>query len=809
MDRLDLKQYVINNIDEAIRKHYIKVYLQPIVRTLTGEVASFEALARWDDPQYGLLSPAVFIPALEESQQIFKVDCEVIRQCAEHMAERIKKGKPVNPISVNLSRLDFELCYIFDFVEKTLRDYQLPRELFDIEITESVFTQNKDFLLKKVNQFREAGYSLWMDDFGSHYSSLTFLNDFELDLLKFDMAFLRSFTKTSKEIMRSSAAMAKHLGMKTLAEGVETPEQIAFCKEIGIDFLQGFYYSQPRPFAQLEARFVKEELILEDRRWSHFYDIADQQIVLTDKSLGILEFDEKQFHILYLNDRFIDTLKVMRFSSIAEAEHRLNTGTSKSILNFYKYVFKIIEFNEAQTYYFSYHGNYMRVTGSAVISQEHRHILSLSMVNITKDRNVRESNHMDARLRDITNLFDDIHIINVTKRTVEAIYTSIDYPDRYRQISLTNEMLAFIADSFVIAEDHDRFYDFLDWDTLVARIRKQSGVLMSIFRIKDQHGAYHLKEINMMLIPEMKDTEILMTIRRLPGISKDVIQFIGEEQLKKHLPETQKRIYLDSVLWRSATNQTQVMLFWKDKERRFVGATSSFLNYYGFSSIDEIKGKTDEEIGWHTDNVPYKDLEEAVIKEGKTIHDQPGSCIIKGVLHHIKATKFPVYDNGEIIGLAGHFVDCSTQNNDAQIDMIDPLTGLMNSRGLLNSLLEFSGRNDMGNYGIVLLKDEQFNYDYNTYGRAFTIHLLKAMAQVLIKETAQQYVIGRIHDALFGIVGYFDDEDQIQAMTDSISQALEAIHDVKGQSVTLRIQHKIVKNLHGAVDFEKLYHDML
>lgn len=809
MEGPDLSQYVTDHIDEAISKQYIKVYLQPIVRTLTGEVAHFEALARWDDPRYGLLSPAVFIPALEESRQIDQVDCEVVRQCADHMAKRIREGKAVSPVSINLSRLDFELCDIFGYIEETLEKYHLPRELFDIEITESVFASDREFLLSRIDQFKQAGYSLWMDDFGSHYSSLTFLDDFKPDLLKFDMAFLRSFSRTSKEIMRSSTAMAKHLGMKTLAEGVETKEQIDFCKEIGIDFLQGFYYSQPRPYSELEKK-LKKELKREDRAWSHFYDMADRQVVITDRSLGVLEFDEEAFHILYLNNRFKETAAVMHFSNTEEAEKRLNIIRSKAVDHFYKYVFKMIEYGGKQTYYFSYHGNYMRVNGKIAISQDHHHILSLSLVNITSDRDMKESHQMDTRLRDITNIFDDIYIINVTKRSGEAIYTSIDYPDQYRKITLDEEIIKRIGSSFVMREDVQRFNDFFEWDSLINRLNKENGQLMSIFRIRDQHGAYHLKEIDMMLIPESKDQEVLMTIRHLPSISDDIVQFIGKEELKKHLPETQRKIYLDSVLWRSATNQTQVMLFWKDRQRRFVGATTSFLNYYGFSSIDEIKGKTDEDIGWHTDNTPYKDVEEAVIKEGKLVSDEPGTCIIKGVLHHIKATKFPVYDNGKIIGLAGHFVDCSGQSKDEQIDLIDPLTELMNASGLMNALLEFSSSNDMGHYGIILLKDLQFKYDYHTYGRTFTVSLLKKMAQVLVKETANEYVIGRIQDALFGIAGYFKDEKQIHAVTEALAQTLEAIHYLDDhRAVTVRIQRKTVKNLFDAVNFEDLYRDLL
>lgn len=135
---LVLQNYVVNHIDEAINNGYIKVYYQPVVRTITETFCGMEALARWVDPQYGFLNPAVFIGALEESRQIHKLDSHVINIVCKEMRAELDAGKPIVPVSFNLSRLDFIGCDIFDVVERALEKYSIDREYIRVEITESI-----------------------------------------------------------------------------------------------------------------------------------------------------------------------------------------------------------------------------------------------------------------------------------------------------------------------------------------------------------------------------------------------------------------------------------------------------------------------------------------------------------------------------------------------------------------------------------------------------------------------------------------------------------------------------------------------
>ena len=155
---------------------------------------------------------------------------EKVCQC---IRERITAKLPVVPVSVNFSRIDFVMCDMLQVVESAVEKYDIPRDYLHIEITESMIASDEDLMERVLESFKKAGYEIWMDDFGSGYSSLTVLKDFRFDMLKMDMRFLKPFTEKSKSIMRSTVTMAKEIGMKTLAEGVETKEQLDFLRDIG------------------------------------------------------------------------------------------------------------------------------------------------------------------------------------------------------------------------------------------------------------------------------------------------------------------------------------------------------------------------------------------------------------------------------------------------------------------------------------------------------------------------------------------------------------------------------------------------
>ena len=313
LDNVDKYQYVIDNIDKAIENHWLQVYYQPIVRAANGRVCDEEALARWIDPERGLLTPADFIPTLEEAKLIYKLDLYMVEQILKKMKLQQQKGLHVVPNSINLSRNDFDACDIVEEVCKRVDDAGIPREKLTIEITESVVGSDFDFIKSQVERFRSLGFSVWMDDFGSGYSSLDVLQSIHFDLIKFDMRFLQKFDRgdESKIILTELIKMAIGLGIDTLAEGVETQAQVDFLREVGCTKLQGFYFCKPISLRQLFDRYETGTAIGFENPDETDYYSAIGRINLYDTAL-IAREDQESFR------NYFDTLPMTILESTGD-----------------------------------------------------------------------------------------------------------------------------------------------------------------------------------------------------------------------------------------------------------------------------------------------------------------------------------------------------------------------------------------------------------------------------------------------------------------------------------------------------------
>ncbi|WP_254387011.1 EAL domain-containing protein [Lactobacillus delbrueckii] len=178
---------MIDHLDEAIEKHYLQVYYQPVIRTLTGRLCGAEALIRWIDPVKGFLSPGDFIPLFEEMNFSYKVDRYVIQEVTQGLRGRIDKGEKLVPFSINLSRADFQMMDPLTELNQAMRKNGLRWSLVRVEITESALSKDVAGPKRAIHNFRQAGYEVWMDDFGSGYSSLNYLKNFEFDEIKLDI----------------------------------------------------------------------------------------------------------------------------------------------------------------------------------------------------------------------------------------------------------------------------------------------------------------------------------------------------------------------------------------------------------------------------------------------------------------------------------------------------------------------------------------------------------------------------------------------------------------------------------------------
>ena len=258
-----LAEQLIDDFPSAIKEKQFVVFYQPKfdVRQDEPVLISAEALVRWKHPRLGMISPGVFIPLFEKNGLIQTLDHYVWMQAASQVRDWKEKIGVLIPVSVNVSRIDL---YDPEFTDKLLdvvRANGLKTEDIILEITESAYTENSEEIIEKVKQLRNLGFKIEMDDFGSGYSSLSMLSSLPIDALKLDMQFIRNAFKERKDtrLLEAMIRLSDSFDVPTIAEGVETAEQVFTLKSIGCDIIQGYYFSHPLPAEEFEKFAIENK----------------------------------------------------------------------------------------------------------------------------------------------------------------------------------------------------------------------------------------------------------------------------------------------------------------------------------------------------------------------------------------------------------------------------------------------------------------------------------------------------------------------------------------------------------------------
>lgn len=257
-DRMIREKELSGELDGAMRREDVRIFLQPQV-DVNGEAIGAEALVRWTHPSRGLIIPGDFIPYLEKSGLIAKVDRHVWEIACRTLKRWKDAGKENYYISVNISPVDFHYMDIYETFVELVKRYDISPTNIRLEITESAIMENFSQQVALIARLRNAGFIVEMDDFGSAYSSLNMLKDLYVDVLKLDMAFLgrAKDMDRAREILSSIVDLAKRLKLPVVCEGVETVEQVNFLKKIGCEVFQGYYYGRPMEVSAFEENFMK------------------------------------------------------------------------------------------------------------------------------------------------------------------------------------------------------------------------------------------------------------------------------------------------------------------------------------------------------------------------------------------------------------------------------------------------------------------------------------------------------------------------------------------------------------------------
>lgn len=254
-----MRRQVADLAQAALDGRQFLVYYQPKYDIRRKETNGAEALVRWIHPELGFMNPGFFIPQFEKSGFIKQLDFYVWEEVCRTLREWRDRGMRMVPISVNVSRRNFETEDLAEQMIAIVDRYEIDHSFFHVEVTESAYSDNPQAITETLRKLHESGFAVELDDFGSGYSSMSALSELSLDIMKLDMSLIRNDNPNSdRSVLEFSVQLAKMMKLKTVAEGVETEEQAKRISSLGGDYIQGYFYSKPLPREEFERYLAKE-----------------------------------------------------------------------------------------------------------------------------------------------------------------------------------------------------------------------------------------------------------------------------------------------------------------------------------------------------------------------------------------------------------------------------------------------------------------------------------------------------------------------------------------------------------------------
>lgn len=811
---LAIDHYVVTHLEEALKNHDIKVFFQPIIRTLTCKACAAEALARWDDPQYGHLLPSIFIKPLEATQLITKLDLYVAEEVCR-LYEDLQLRPDVNlPISINFSRSDFQNCEIRRELDRLRAEYHVPDHALCVEVTECDFCDDVSVLKDQIKDLRDHGYEVWMDDFGSGFSSLSLLKDLDVDLVKFDLRFLVGSAHINRGnfIIGALIAMVKQLGMKTLVEGVETEAQLEYLQSVGCERMQGYLYSRPIPFAQLLDLAIWD--MDETASNCRYYNAVgccnmvqampepvshgkDERLVLPSLPACIVEYQAGKLSLLETNAAFTAREGQLAFrDSAAFNEYMGQAGTfyRRNLLQAIKQcqdtqmgiTIEVLSHNEVCT---------LRIDPIAQNESNGAEAFLIILTGVRtsafKDRKAAVQSIMNG----IFSLFDSFFALNLTTQTVHRIKVGMSVIDEIERLPLPLFLREW-ARRHVFSEDWKRFLQFYDLATLVTRINESGcGYLSTFFRVtsseQENRNGWQLHLV--WLSGEPSDVKVYcgtVNLRHFMGVQmpRPMEPILARNKLVPSPQLDKMDAILPEVLWEAMLHLPEMNVYWKDVRGRFLGANDAFLHYFNLSSLDDILGQSEEELGWNVEFDPTYREEEMLLGQIPVISEEKVHCMAKGMIRTVMMNKIPLIEGGRIVGSLSWFRDV-TRFTQIQAELkkksvIDALTGALNYQGFKETQSHFVDNYQKWDLDFILIYMDldDFKHCNDAYGHGFGDMVLQEGVKRLQKIFNHYGVVARVGDdefiALLPIVG----SEDIRRIKQEIQQSLKAPLSIDGRS---------------------------
>lgn len=760
-NQLLFESYVIEHLEEALKNGDIELYYQPIYRTLTRKVAGVEASVRWHNVRGKTLMPHEFVPILEKHHMIHILDLHVMKQVCKDYAEFKYQGGVMEPFSLNISAHDFELCDLVELLNKETALYEIPRNHVRLELNSLKLIERDPYIVEELERLKYLGYEIWLDNCGAFLSAFQMIQNQPFDAYKLSAEYFPKFDETTKTVMKAQVLTAKRLGIRCVVKGITNQPFEDFVSDLGVDYLQGDLLNTYEPYSRRHARFTND--VFETPEDYHYQEMISDQRMYEEDDLAICIVEVERFYkkIIVMNGPFKATLKNLHIKDVESLENLMNHKPQIFMKNMRMIVNSSKKNHDLQSFNIA--------IGSFVVAAQLQYIAETS----TKEAFLVRILHVDIAKKQESSevldyLFDryeQIYLVTPTLNKAVPILRSSAVND---EINDLHQLIELFIEKQLYRHDEERYREFVSTKTLLSRIYSSPlQTLEGHFRIREEDGGYRMKRIIISLAREGANPLLLYTVASMALAS-----------FKK--PTVTNSDFQYGVLFDNVINQLKLGFFWKDRERRFVGANNTFLKYFGFASEADIIGKTDEEMGWHVSPDRFKKDEEEVINEGLHKVDVEGNCLVEGALRKIRVFKIPIYVQGEIIGLLGCFEDITDRSVIVKnfLNYQDEVTDCANKTGLAIGLEQYIREYNISHtdFCYMCFSIDNLRSMINDEGIDRVNLILKEMAKRIKAIVHNQGLLAYIYGDLFVILTQVCKQDEIQML---MNQMIENIRDVQ------------------------------
>ncbi|SKB69640.1 EAL domain, c-di-GMP-specific phosphodiesterase class I (or its enzymatically inactive variant) [Lachnospiraceae bacterium] len=480
---MDKEKYFVDNFERALTDTWIQVYYQPIVRTITKRICGAEALAQWIDPYNGVYPPSDFLPILEKHHLVERLDLYICRIILDDLQRAFDMGVTCVPTSINLSYIDFEDSDVVEGIIGMIREYNIPKRLLTIEITDfSTKCQDKQ-KVEFIRDFRANGCNVWLDDFGRNGASLEGLKKYPYSAIKFDMRFFDDVYGADGEdrariILSYTLNMAKCMKVGTLIKGVDTEEQYAFFKRLGCEMAQGSYFSDPVPLSEMYHLDMEMESLEEEPYYRAIGQIEIENTLIksggfrmvTSEAMAVVEYMDHAYNFLYMNEASRMYLKNLGLTKDS-AEKLFNQRSGMLQENLHAFIRQLSHGARGVRLFFLLGDKIVDLKGDFIARNAKTGAIAFALTNppATDDSRSRAADFHKA-MEGVYLMFDRLDLVSLPSGIIENTYlNTYKYGGIHPGMDFREAVMEF-ADQYIVKRDREKFLEFINIDTFEERI---------------------------------------------------------------------------------------------------------------------------------------------------------------------------------------------------------------------------------------------------------------------------------------------------------------------------------------------------